>query len=262
MVAAKAGSAAEWAAKAQRAEALGYASFLVPDRFDFVISPVPALAYAAAVTRTIHLGTFVLACGLRNSAVLAQECRALDLLSGGRFEVGLGAGASEGEFQRAGLDFGSPAQRVARVLETFTALQADNPDRPVLVAGSGRRLLSWAASHADIVGLAAAPTAGLTEVQEKAAWIRAAAGDRLPDLGINLNLLAVGDNPGSRLPARLGLDLEDLKRRQSPYILTGTPEAMREQLLARREALGVSYITVNDGVIEELAPVIELLAGG
>jgi hypothetical protein len=45
-------------------------------------------------------------------------------------------------------------------------------------------------------------------------------------------------------------------------VLTGAPEAMRDQLLARREALGATYITVNDGFLEELAPVIELLAGG
>jgi probable F420-dependent oxidoreductase len=208
VVAAQASSATEWAAKAQRAEALGYSSFLVPDRFDFVISPLPALAFAAAVTRTIHVGTFVLACGLRNTAVLTQECRALDLLSGGRFEVGLGAGASEGEFRRAGIDFGSPAERVARVAETVSALKGDNPNRPVLVAGSGRRLLSLAATQADIVGLGSAPGATLAEVGEKAAWIREAAGDRLANLEINLNLLAVGDNPGTRLPARLGLDLE------------------------------------------------------
>ncbi|MEP7105700.1 MAG: TIGR03621 family F420-dependent LLM class oxidoreductase [Chloroflexota bacterium] len=261
LVAAQAGSAEEWLGKARRAESLGYSTLLVPDRVATAISPLPALAAAAAVTSDLHVGTFVLACGLRNPAVLAHECATLDLLSGDRFEVGLGTGVSEEDFRRAGVDFGTPGQRLTRLAETIAALRAGGSRRPVLVAGSGRRVLALAAREADIIGLAAPPTAAIDEVREKSDWIREAAGTRLADLEINLNLIAAGNHVDPRFLARFGLDLSELRRLGSLYILSGGPEEMRDQLLARREALGASYITINDAYIEALAPVVELLAG-
>src|SRR3954453_9506020 len=97
VVTAGAPAAKAWLAKARRAEQLGYATLLMPDRLVVPLSPLPSLAAAAAVTQTIHLGTFVLAAGLRNPVLLAKECATLATLSSGRFELGLGAGVAEGD---------------------------------------------------------------------------------------------------------------------------------------------------------------------
>jgi len=260
VVASQATSGADWAARAQRAEALGYDSFLVPDRLQQTISPLPALGFAAAVTRKIHLGTYVLASGLYNPVVLSRQCLALDALSGGRFEVGLGTGVSPEEFELAGVGFGTPAQRLEALTRTLAVLKADNPQLRVLVAGRGRSTLAFAAREADTVGLAAAPNASLEEVKVIAHWVRALAAGRDEELEINLNLLAAGQGPDPRWLQRIGLDLDELRRRGSPFILTGSPIDMRDQLLERREVLGATYFTVNDGFLEELAPVLGLLA--
>ncbi|HEX6348349.1 MAG TPA: LLM class flavin-dependent oxidoreductase [Candidatus Dormibacteraeota bacterium] len=259
VVASQAASGADWAARAQRAEALGYDSFLVPDRLQHTISPLPALGFAAAVTREIHLGTYVLASGLHNPVALSRQCLALDTLSGGRFEVGLGTGVSPEEFEKAGVSFGTPAERLETLTRTLATLRQDNPQRPALVAGRGRSTLAFAAREADTVGLAAAPNASLEEVAAIADRLREAAAGRAGDVEININLLAVGDGPDPVWLQRIGLDLDDLRRRRSPFILTGSPSNMRDQLLERREVLGATYFTVNDGFLEQLAPVISLL---
>ena len=85
-------SAEEWIAKARRAESLGFSSFLIPDTLGQTFAPFPALAMAAAATHSLHLGTYVLANDQRNPVLVARECATLDFLSGGRFELGLGAG--------------------------------------------------------------------------------------------------------------------------------------------------------------------------
>jgi alkanesulfonate monooxygenase SsuD/methylene tetrahydromethanopterin reductase-like flavin-dependent oxidoreductase (luciferase family) len=69
---------------------------------------MPALTAAAAATRTLRVGTFVLAAGWRNPALLAQECATLDILSDGRFELGLGAGIGREDAERAELPVNSP----------------------------------------------------------------------------------------------------------------------------------------------------------
>src|SRR5690242_18326733 len=119
VVAARARSGADWVALARRAEEIGYATLLMPDRIGHTLSPLPALAVAAAATRSLRLGTFVIANGLRNPSLLAAECATLDFLSNGRFELGLGTGVSEEDFRRAGIDFGRPGARIERLAETI-----------------------------------------------------------------------------------------------------------------------------------------------
>jgi probable F420-dependent oxidoreductase len=259
VVASQAASGVDWAARAQRAEALGYDSFLVPDRLQHTISPLPALGFAAAVTREIHLGTYVLASGLYNPVTLSGQCQALDTLSDGRFEVGLGTGVSPEEFEQAGVSFGTPAQRLDALTRTLAVLRAGNPGRPVLVAGRGRSTLAFAAREADTVGLAAAPNSSLEEVKVISDRVRDLAAARSSELEINLNLLSVGEGADPCWLQRIGRDLEELRRRGSPFILTGSPAEMRDQLLERRQALGATYFTVNDGFLEQLAPVMSLL---
>src|SRR5215831_6657951 len=92
VVAAQARSAEEWTAKARRIESLGFSTLLMPDGLRYVPAPVPALAAAAAVTSTLRVGTYVLANDFRNPVLVAKDAATVDLVSGGRFELGIGAG--------------------------------------------------------------------------------------------------------------------------------------------------------------------------
>src|SRR5947199_8798905 len=88
VVVAQARSGEEWAEKARRIEALGYATLIVPDNIEHTLAPFPALAVAAAATRTLRVGSYVYANDYRNPVVLAKDAATLDFLPGGRFELG------------------------------------------------------------------------------------------------------------------------------------------------------------------------------
>ena len=88
----QADSAGEWSAKAKRIEELGYSTLFIPDHFNEQFAPVPALMAAADATSTLRLGTMVLDNDYRHPLVLAKEVATLDILSGGRVALGLGAG--------------------------------------------------------------------------------------------------------------------------------------------------------------------------
>jgi alkanesulfonate monooxygenase SsuD/methylene tetrahydromethanopterin reductase-like flavin-dependent oxidoreductase (luciferase family) len=115
VVAAQAASGAAWAETACRAEALGFATLVIPDTLQHSLSPFPALAAAAAATQTLRVGSYVLANDLRNPVLLAKDAATLDFLSGGRFELGIGAGrpGAEADYRAAGLAFGSGGVRVS-----------------------------------------------------------------------------------------------------------------------------------------------------
>jgi probable F420-dependent oxidoreductase len=207
-------------AYAHRAESLGYAALLVPDHLFDQLAPLLALAAVAEATSRLRIGTFVLNNDLRHPAVLAHELATLDRLSGGRLEIGLGAGWNAEEYQRAGLPFEAHHVRVERLAEaiqvlkglfapgpfTFhgrhyriTALEGhpgptQRPHPPLLVGGGGRRMLEVAARHAQIISLAPRipapyrhdPRSCLAEATaEKIAWVREAAGARFADLELN-----------------------------------------------------------------------------
>jgi probable F420-dependent oxidoreductase len=289
VVAAQAGTGDEWVAKARRVEELGYATLLIPDTLGPTLSPFPALAVAAAATRTLRVGTFVLANDYRNPVLVARESATLDLLSGGRFELGLGAGrpGSEGDYRQLGIPREAGGVRVDRLAESLgiiTSLFAgqrvsaagrhyavsevnlfprpvQQPRPPILVAGSGKRLLSLAAGEADIVALGGPPTETEATFKEKLGWLREAAGERFDELELTVNLLAAGQQVPEYVRTRLSLDLEQLARSGSPYVLLGTPDQMGDQLLARRDSLGISYVTVGDELMEDFAPVVARLAG-
>src|ERR1700726_2955879 len=113
VVAAHAPSRAAWVAIARRAEELGYATLLMPDRTNMgSLAPIPALAVAASATTSLRVGSYVFCNGDRHPVLLAREAATLDLLSDGRFEPGLGAGVSSSEFQQMGIPYGSAGARV------------------------------------------------------------------------------------------------------------------------------------------------------
>ena len=289
VVAAQARSGEEWAEKARRIESMGYATLLMPDGLKYTLAPLSALTAAAMATRTLRVGTYVIANDFRNPVLLAKEAATVDVLSGGRFELGLGVGrpAAAEDNKMLGIAFDSGAVRVARLAESLALLKAllsgqtatatgphytaanaeisprpvQQPRPPILVAASQRKLLELAAREADIIALGIAPTEPEAGVAERIGWIRDAAGSRFDQLELNLNLMAVGQQVPRYIATQMGLTAESLARSGAASALTGTTDEMVETLLRRRESLGISYIAVGDELMEGLAPVVERLAG-
>src|SRR5436190_20095554 len=110
-----AGSAEEWSAKARRVEELGYATLCMPDHFDDQLAPFPALLAAAIATTTLRVGTLVLCNDYRHPLLAAKEAATLDLLSGGRFELGIGAGWLHSDYEQSGIAWDPPALRIDRL---------------------------------------------------------------------------------------------------------------------------------------------------
>lgn len=138
--------AEEWRAKCRRAEELGYDVILVPDHLGMP-APFPALVAAAEATERPRLGTFVLNAGLWNPALLAREVATTDALTGGRLELGLGAGYVQAEHDSAGLPFGTPGERVdhlRRTVEELDRLLGSESYEPRRRSGHGCRCWSGA----------------------------------------------------------------------------------------------------------------------
>src|SRR6266403_1281303 len=147
-----AASQAEWADKARKVEALGYAVLLVPDHLADLLAPFPALAAAAAATTRLRVGTGVLNNDFRHPVLTAREAATLDVLSDGRFELGLGAGHMRSEYEQAGpVTLAGRHYRVSGHLLHPRPVQRPRP--PVFIGGNAPRLLRVAAKEADIVGL-------------------------------------------------------------------------------------------------------------
>src|SRR5687767_9079277 len=120
-----------------------------PVRFTSLDS-IPALAGVARATERIRVGTLVLCSQLRPPAVAAKALATLDVVSGGRLDVGLGAGWYEPEFHATGIPFERPAVRLRQLVETIEVYKARFEGRtPILVGGRGDRLLDVVARHAD-----------------------------------------------------------------------------------------------------------------
>jgi probable F420-dependent oxidoreductase len=212
----------------RRIEDLGFSTLLirdhvVPDFFGDQPAPLVALAHAAALTTRLRVGTMVLAVDYRHPVMLAKEAATLDRLSGGRLELGLGAGWLRREYETAGLAFDPASTRIDRLEEavqildglfgdgpfsfagkhyTVTALEghpkpAQRPRPPVLIGGGRRRVLTLAGRVADIVGILTTSVATGTVVDDpserladvvarKLAWVREGAGARYADIELSL----------------------------------------------------------------------------
>ncbi len=169
---------AELIGRARAAEAAGFDVVLMADHVGARgPSPMPALAAIAASTSWIRLGTLVVNADMRSPVHLAWEASTLDHLSGGRFELGLGAGHTPQEYAACGITMDPPRVRKERLCEVVELVRrlldgevvtSDGPhhriaeaavprsiqDRlPILVGGNGDALLAHAARHADSVGL-------------------------------------------------------------------------------------------------------------
>jgi probable F420-dependent oxidoreductase len=227
-----------WTVRAQRAEALGYATFLirdhlVPDFFGHQLAPLPALMAAACATYTLRVGALVIDNDYRHPAMLAKEAATIDLLSGGRFELGLGAGWLRAEYEQAGLVFDPPGVRIDRLEEALAVLKGlfsgaplvfsgkhyaisgldgfpkplQRPHPPILIGAGSPRMLRLAGREADIVGILGSSTRTSTLVDDpaerlaetvagKVALVRESAGDRFTELELSTVVgVTVTDDP-------------------------------------------------------------------
>jgi probable F420-dependent oxidoreductase len=289
-----------WSQLARTAEELGYDRFLMPDHLGSQLSPIAALAVAAASTRTLRIGSYVFANDYRHPLVLAREAATLDALSGGRLELGLGAGWKRSDYRQLGLPYERAGLRIDRMLEaleiitrlwgggsvTFSARHYEVRDavlaptpvqrpRPrITIGGGGPRLLRIAAREADHVGLLPQFDASGRPIfsqsteratEEKVATVREAAGQRFGSLELSVlvadcGLVGAGAGPGSSAAARLKSMAAPLVG-GSPYVLYGTLDRLREQLFRRRERLGISTYIWSARHAEAMAPLVEALAG-
>ncbi|WP_405064132.1 LLM class flavin-dependent oxidoreductase [Kribbella sp. NBC_01505] len=255
---------AEWMATVRRAAELGYSTVLMPDGLQLP-SPFPSLAMAAAVA-DIRVGTFVAAAPLRTPRQTAWEAHTLTTLTDGRFEFGIGTGRPVAEQQtvEVGLPWGTARERREQVIETLDLLRKLDGDRrtPIMLAAGGPKALALAAERADVVSLAKDATTPRSEVAALAAELRTLAGPRADDIELAMNLLAAGTRPLPPWTKRAsGVDPDELESMDSLMLLRGTPQQMADELQRRRETIGATYITVNAGYLEDLAPVVELLHG-
>jgi probable F420-dependent oxidoreductase len=290
----------DWVERARRVEQLGYSILVVPDHFRDHLAPVPALTAAALATTRLRVGSLVFSNDFRHPAVLAKEAATIDVLSGGRFELGLGGGWLRAEYDQTGIPFEAPGTRVERLEEAVTIIKGllagervtfagrhytiadlegrptpvQRPHPPIAIGGGGRRTLTLAAREASIVGLvprARRDGSGLdmtdlsdAATREKLEWVRSAAGERFDSLEIHalIQAVAVADR---RTAAADQLASRFKVARdvvlETPYVLLGTVEEMCESLRQRRERYGISYLTVFERDMEVFAPVVARLAG-
>jgi probable F420-dependent oxidoreductase len=268
-------------------------------------SPFPPLVLAAEVTERLRVGTMVLNVPFWNASLLAREVATADVLTGGRLELGVGAGHMKWEFDRAGLPWRPLPERVAEVAATLDELERTfggdgYPERrpleeltgqsplkpvqrtglngtgpPVIVGGTGDRILALAAERADIVaigGLMQAPgqppgtfrMQTAAEADDRVAYVRAKAGKRADDLELHVLVQSVVVTPDRRAVAAtmaaeddLGLTADEVL--ETPFLLLGTVPEIAAQLRERRERFGFSYLTVHAPSMAALAPVIEVL---
>jgi probable F420-dependent oxidoreductase len=263
----------EWHALARKLEQLGFSTLVVSDHFGLQLAPLLALVSAASATTSLRLGAVVMNNDFRHPALLAKEAATADVLTDGRFEFGVGAGWMAADYAQTGLPFDAPGPRLARLTETVRICKSffsgepvgfdgahyqlngltafpnvvQRPYPPLMIGGRQRRMLELAAREADIVGISMLEPGGPTRpFADKVAWVRAAAGDRYPQLELQVMVSDVGQGAASP---------------PSPTRLVGDTEAIVDQLETWRARCDVSYFVFRPRAIDVVAPVVARLAG-
>jgi probable F420-dependent oxidoreductase len=307
-------SPGQWREQARRAEALGFSTFHLADH---VIGPgpalaatnhpvqtvaaIPAMAVAAEATESIRIGCRVLCIDYRNPVMLAKELATIDFFSGGRLEIGLGAGWLENEYHAIGVPFDRAGVRLDRLEEQIAVLRAcfgdgetdvtghhvhavgfegvpkpvQKPNPPIMIGGGAKRVLGIAGREADIVSLnfnnssgkigphgVGSSTADLTA--QKIDWVKAGAGDRFDEIEIEIGAYFTVVSPDREATTAKMAPMFGLSPEEfgeHPHALIGSVDQICDQLVERRERYGISYVTFSASALESVAPVVERLAG-
>jgi probable F420-dependent oxidoreductase len=309
-----AASRREWRDTVRKIEDLGYSTLFLADHYlgpgpaqkaartpRQDLAPIAAMAAAAAYSETLGIGCRVFCIDYHVPAVLAKEAATLDLLSGGRLEMGIGAGWSEVEYTAMGLDFDRPGRRIAKLAEVVSLLKAhwqgeelyysgdfvqvrgyagrprpvqrpQRPHPPIMIGGGGQRVLSLAGREADIVSISSVPfvardAEGLDPqavALRRTEFVRAAAKERYRGLDVESSpyFTEITDDPETVLAGvAKSTGISVDLLREHPNVLVGSLESVVEKLYSRRETLGVNYVTVQQSQIESFAPVVARLHG-
>ncbi len=292
---------ASWIGLAKRAEANGFDVLTMPDHFSDQLAPVPALMAAADATTSLRVGALVWDNDYKHPVVLAKELATIDVLSGGRLELGIGAGWMISDYEQSGIPYDRAGVRIDRFIEGLDVIRGclangafsyagkhytitdynglpkpiQAPCPPILIGGGGKRVLTYAAQHADIVGINPTLTAGAVgpeaistmtaeAVDGKVGIVRDAVGDRLDHVEMNIRAFMVNvtqDAQGSieRLAKAMGVETKMMA--ETPFALIGPPAKLIDDLLERRERWGFSYIIVGGEDVDSFAPVVAALRG-
>jgi probable F420-dependent oxidoreductase len=290
-------TAEHWREVARRAEAYGFDVLLMPDHITDQLAPIGALTAAADATSSLRIGSFVFDNDYRNPVMLAREATTLDLLSGGRLEFGLGAGWNTRDYRQLGIPYDAPKARVDRMEEALTLIKrlwteervthegahyrvreatvlprpTQRPHPPVMIGGGGPRMLRIAAREAQIVALAprvdsrGGPklrTITVASVAERIAKLRGS--PRFSELELNVIVFDAGvtDAAGSivdALAARLKSAVTTII--ETPFFMYGSRASLTEDLLERRERLGISYVALPGTAMRAFARIVAELRG-
>ena len=299
----RAESATQYREIARKAEALGYSTLYVPDHFvDHPLGPIPAMAMAAEATTTLRVGSLVFGNDYRHPVVLARDAATLDLLSDGRLELGIGAGWMTVDYEKAGIPLDPPGVRITRMQEAVTIIKGlmaegpftfsgehyaitdldgqpkpvQRPHPPLVIGGGGKRVLSYAAREADIVGINANLRSGKADdpdsavslnpasTDDKLAWVREAAGGRYDRLEIQSLVgfqMFTDDARGLAEAMAPAFETTPDAVLDSPVALVGTLDEMVETLERRRERWDMTYHVIGHDHLDAFAPAVERLAG-
>lgn len=263
----------DWQAKCRQAEDLGYDTITVSDYLDRQ-SPFLALTAAADATKRPKVGTFVLNTGFYRPALLARDVAAVDQLTDGRLELGLGTGYAQAEFEAADIAWQGPAARIAHLEDTISVLResAQAPLPPLLIGGNGRRMVEVAAKYADIISLTGAESRTVrgkphlmdfVTLSDRVAFARESAGERLGDIELNLLVhmvvLSGSREAGLGMLRRYADHLSDEDLLRVPTLLAGSEESIAEDLERHREQFGFSYLMVTEPAMVDFAKVMTRL---
>jgi probable F420-dependent oxidoreductase len=293
-----ASSGTDWAEQARKAEGLGYSTLFLPDHFGDQLAPLPAMMAAASATTELKVAALVFDNDYKHPVVLAKELATVDVLSGGRIEVGLGAGWMNTDYEQSGIPMEAPGVRVSRMEEGIAVIKGcfgpgpfsfkgehyeitgyDSKPKPVqspppfIIGGGAKRVLSIAAREAQIVGInpsihsgqvdaAAAQNGASAETDKKLAWVKEAAGDGYADLEINMLQFAgivTDDRQGTTEMMAPLFGLPPEELGVYPHACIGTVEQIADDLRARRDRWDVSYIVFQGDTMEPMAPVVAAL---
>lgn len=286
---------------ARKAEGMGVSALTVADHLDDQVAPIPAMMAAALATTDLRVGSMVLSNDYRHPLLLAKEAATVDVLTGGRLEFGIGAGWMTEDYRMAGMVMDRPGVRIERLEEAIevilaawsgervefsgehyavtdyvgTPLPLQRPRPPLFIGGGGRRILSLAGRHADTVGLNPILTSGVIDAnagpnatheatERKIRWIREAAGDRFDQIELQTRIhlvLITDDRHGTFEALAGGFGLTPADAARTPHALCGTVDQIVDDLIERRETLGISSIGISASSLDDMAPVIERLAG-
>ncbi|MER5479258.1 TIGR03621 family F420-dependent LLM class oxidoreductase [Streptomyces sp. NPDC002734] len=292
----------EFAELCRRVERHGYDVLFAADHLGMP-SPFPVLVAAAQATERLRVGTLVLNAPFWNPALLARDVATTDVLTGGRLEVGLGSGHMKWEFDEAGIAWQGFSGRAERLEETVTELgrrfAADGfaqQERmreaygmpvlrpvqrtgfggwgpPLIVGGTGDRILRIAARHADVVSVAGAyqikgrppgsfRIGSAAETEERVAFVRACAGERAGDLELHVlvqMVLVTDDRAGAaeEVVSRFGPAMTVEELLEAPHVLIGSVDEIAGQIHRNRDRFGFTHYTVHGPYTDVFAPVIE-----